>query len=209
MKIYIRTTGERKLDESIEREIGNDYQLLIDKEHRPVDSFIEQLKIISNEDSLLLEDDIILCKDFLKEVKKAIRKWEGFVINFYTYPFQYMTTVLWGQPFCFNQCTYYPKGISEKIANKMIELRKPYSQYDVLESNAMVALEILHVVYRPCLVQHIDKDTLIQKNHAPRRTIWFKDYLEELGISYKDAWTKENRNKLINLMNKKFNFFKR
>lgn len=204
MKIYIRTTGERKLDESIERELGNDYQLLIDKEHRPVDSFIEQLKIISNEDSLLLEDDIILCKDFLKEVKKAIRKWKGFVINFYTYPFHYMTTVLWGQPFCFNQCTYYPKGISEKIANKMIELRKPYSQYDVLESNAMVALEILHVVYRPCLVQHIDNNTLIQKNHAPRRTIWFKDYLDELEIAYEDAWTKENKEKLKLLTLKKF-----
>ena len=74
MKIYIRTTGERKLDESIERELGSNYELLFDKEHQPVDSFINQLKIISKDDSLLLEDDVILCYNFLDEVNKAIEK---------------------------------------------------------------------------------------------------------------------------------------
>ena len=206
MKIYIRTTGERKLDESIERELGSNYELLLDKEHKPVDSFINQLKIISKDDSLLLEDDVILCYNFLDEINKAIEKWGKFVINFFTYPTYYMTTVLWHRPFVYNQCTYYPRGVAEQIAESMIKLRKPYSQYDVLESNALQDLKLLHVVYRPCLVQHIDYSSIIQtKCTAKRRCIWFKDYLDELNISYEDAWTQENQKKLNALMMKKFN----
>lgn len=77
LKVFIRTTGERKLDKSIEEELKGNYTLLIDKEHKPIDSFIEQLKTISNYDAILLEDDVILCKDFLNEVNKVISKWKG------------------------------------------------------------------------------------------------------------------------------------
>jgi len=204
LKIFIRTTGERELDESINRELGENYTLLVDTEHKPVDSFINQLKIISKENALLLEDDVILCKNFLDEISKAITQYGDFVINFFSFPFQYLTTVVWQQTFVYNQCTYYPKGLAEQIANKMIELRKPYSQYDVLENLALRDLELLHVIYRPCLVQHIDNNTLIQSNHGYRRCIWFKDYLDELNIPYEKAWTKENKEKLTQLMREKF-----
>ena len=72
LKIFIRTTGERKLDKSIVRELNGNYTLLVDKEHKPIESFINQLRIISDYDAILLEDDVILCKDFLKEATKVI-----------------------------------------------------------------------------------------------------------------------------------------
>ena len=76
LKFFIRTTKDRTLDESIERELGNNYTLLIDTEHKPVDSFIEQLKIISDYDAILLEDDVILCKDFVNEITKVVKKYK-------------------------------------------------------------------------------------------------------------------------------------
>jgi len=205
IKFFIRTTGERKLHESISRELGNDYTLLIDKEHKPVGSFIKQLKEISEYDSILLEDDVILCKDFKKEVEKVITEWPNTIVNFFTMPHEYFTTVFGFLYFVYNQCTFYPKGITLQIAEKMIELREPYNQYDSLENKALRALKLPHLRYRPCLVQHIDDNTFIQKsNSSKRRCIWFKDYLDELNINYKEAWTEENQNKLKELMNKKF-----
>ena len=43
-----------------------------------------------------------------------------------------------------------------------------------------------------------------KSNINKRRGIYFKDYLDELGIKIEDAWTKENRDKLTNLMKEKF-----
>lgn len=206
LKFFIRTTKDRTLDESISRELGEDYTLLIDTEHKPVDSFIEQLKIISEYDAILLEDDVILCKDFVNEVTKVVKKYKKYIINFFTLPHEYFTTTLGLFQFVYNQCTYYPKGIGKLLADKMIELREPYNQYDTLENKALRYFELPHLRYRPCLVQHIDGDTLIQQSNInKRRCIYFKDYLDELGIKIEDAWTKENRDKLTNLMFEQFN----
>lgn len=205
IKFFIRTTGERTLHESIKRELGDDYTLLIDKEHKPVDSFIKQLKQISEYDAILLEDDVILCKDFKKEIEKVIKEYPNTVINFFTKPLEYFSTVFGLLQFVYNQCTFYPKGLTNKIADKMIELREPYNQYDTLENKAMRALNIPHLRPRPALVQHIDNNTFIQQSTSgARRCIWFKDYLDELNIDYKDAYTLENKEKLTQLMNKKF-----
>lgn len=205
LKFFIRTTGERELDPSIKKELGENYTLLIDKDHKPVDSFIEQLKLISDYDAILLEDDIILCKNFVIEAQKIIKEWKNHIINFFTFPHEYFTTAFGLFQFVYNQCTYYPKGMGKILAKKMVELRMPYNQYDTLENKAMRALNIPHLRPRPCLVQHIDKETLIQRGEQlPRRCIWFKDYLDELNIDIKEAYTLENQQKLTELMNKYF-----
>ena len=105
IKFFIRTTGERVLHPSIERELGSNYTLLIDKDHRPVESFIEQLGIISEFDSVLLEDDVILCKDFVNEITKVVKKYKKYIINFFTLPHEYFTTTLGLFQFAYNQCT--------------------------------------------------------------------------------------------------------
>ena len=205
MKIFIRTTGERKLDSSIEKELGTDYVLLIDKEHKPLESFIYQLKHISEWDSLLLEDDVILCENFLEEITKAIKSFPNKIINFFTAPFDYFTTHVCIEHFVYNQCTYYPKGMSKIIAEEMEKIKRPYIQYDTLENQALKRLNMVHVKFRPCLVQHIDNNTLIQNsNKIKRRTIWFIDYLKELNIPYEEAYTEENQIKLYVFMKNKF-----
>lgn len=73
--------------------------------------------------------------------------------------------------------------------------------YDYIERMALTNLGEYHIVYRPSLVQHMDGRSIIQ-NKIPvlnRETIYFEDYLNELGIDYKDAYTLENRSKLNRL----------
>lgn len=40
IKYFVRTTNDRVLDESFNRELGNDYTLLVDSEYKPVKSLI-------------------------------------------------------------------------------------------------------------------------------------------------------------------------
>lgn len=201
VKYFVRTTGERSFNYDL------NYELLVDKEKKPVESFISQLKYISQYDSVLLEDDLILCKDFKDKIEDVIKQYPNDIINFFYNPNTYFTTH-YDSNFCWNQCTYYPKGIALKLAEAIEPLHKsmPKIQYDMLENNALNRLGICHVQYRPCLVQHVDNDTLIQdgSSHGMRRTIYFEDYLNELGIKYEDAYQNENRIKLRKLMNEKF-----
>lgn len=203
IKYFVRTTGERKLNNSYNQ---FNYELLIDKKHKPIDSFIEQLKIISDFDSVLVEDDIILCNDFKDKIEKVIIQYPNMIINFFTRPMEYFTTNITDNPIRFNQCTYYPKGISKKIADIMLQLVKNNTicGYDVIESWAMKKLNLVYVQYRPCLVQHNDIKSIINSNTPKRITPYFIDYLEELNINYEDAWKKENKEKLIKLMESKF-----
>ncbi len=202
VKFFVRTTGDRVLDKSYNQ---INYELLIDKDHQPLKSFITQLDYISDYDAILLEDDCILCDQFEVEINKVIAQYPNKIINFFTFPNKYFKTTE-DFRFCFNQCTYYPKGIAAKLASIMKQYPNFKLGYDVLETRAMKKLDITHVRYRPCLVQHLDNDTLISKfTLHKRRTPYFIDYLNELKINYDDAEAAENTNKLIELLNKKFN----
>ena len=193
IKYFVRTTLDRTFDYDLE------YELLIDKERKPVDSFIKQLKYISEYDAVLLEDDLILCKDFKNKIEEVIEQYPNDIINFFYKPNYYFTTH-YDSVFYYNQCTYYPKGVALAIANEMEKIRKimPNAQYDVLESQALSNLGMRHLVYRPCLIQHLDKDSLIQEydSKGSRISPFFIDWLDELGISYDDAHKQENLRKL-------------
>lgn len=201
MKYYVRTTGERSFDYHSELP---EYECLVDTEHKPNESFIEQLIMISEKDDVvLLEDDLQLCKDFKNKIEQVISEHPDMVINFFTYPEKYFTTHITSD-FLYNQCTYYPKGVGKRIAEKMRELYKIFNNktgYDVIECKAMKELGIPHLVYRPCLVQHLDMKSLILNAYFNRTTIYFEDYLNEAGIKYEDAYSDENRKKLLKFLN--------
>lgn len=194
IKYFVRTTGDRVFEYDLK------YEALIDREKKPVDSFIRQLKHISQWDSVLLEDDLVLCKDFKNKIEEVIKQYPDKIINFFTRPNDWFTTHE-SSIFAYNQCTYYPKGVAMTLANKMDELYKKYprSQYDIIENLALKELGIAHIQHRPCLVQHMDNNSLVG-NHADgyRRCPYFIDYLEELGIKFEDSFKVENRIKLQN-----------
>jgi len=196
---FVRTTGDRELDNSYSQ---IEYELLIDKEHKPLASFIKQLEYISDYDAVLLEDDCILCKDFKKRIEEIINQYPNKIINFFTSPKDYFTTIE-DQRFCYNQCTYYPKGVAKEIAKIMAQYPNFTLGYDVLEARAIKQLGLTVVRYRPCLVQHLDNDTFISKftNHE-RRTPFFIDYLDELGINYEQA--KDRKQELEIMLDRKF-----
>ena len=108
MTYYIRTTLDRMLDKSYQQ---IPYKLIIDKEYKPIDSFINALYEISDDNAVLLEDDLILCQNFKIEIEKVIDKYPDRIINFFMFPTFYFKTYE-AKRIVFNQCTYYPKGVA-------------------------------------------------------------------------------------------------
>lgn len=44
-----------------------------------------------------------------------------------------------------------------------------------------------YISYRPCLVQHKHMDSIINPDLGFRSTLYFVDYIDELGVDYKDV----------------------
>ena len=205
IRYFIRTTLERTLDKSIKEELGDDYILLVDLEHKPIESFINQLETIAEYDSVLIEDDAILCKDFRTRIEEVIENNSDKVINFWSQPYSYFKThkaIL----FSSNVCTYYPRGLGKRLAHLMREHINDYKEYDYIESKCLGIMNKEHLIHRPCLVQHKHNSSLMGNDNHPyfadclRATPYFIDYLDELGINYEDAYKKENKEKLMTLM---------
>lgn len=182
IKYFVRTTLERTLDESFSQ---IEYELLVDTKHGPNESFIEQLDIISDFDAVLLEDDVVLCKDFKETIERVINENKNYVINFFTRPTNYFTSH-YSQWFVYNQCTYYPKGVGKILAKQMRQdmLKMKGSGYDLIEMRSITNLDLTVYNYRPCLVQHKDIFSLIGHSSTDRITPYFKDYLDKYGIDY-------------------------
>jgi hypothetical protein len=122
IKYFVRTIPERIFNYS-----GIEYISLIDYNHQPVQSFINQLELISEYNSVLLEDDLILCKNFKEEIEKVIAQYPDRIINFYSRPRFYFKSEETFD-FRYNQCTYYPKGIAKILATKMKEILPRFSK---------------------------------------------------------------------------------
>lgn len=200
IKYIIRTTLERTFHSSL---FQIDYELLVDKDHRIREIFTDQLVSIMDNDVVLLEDDVILCRNFKERIEGIISLHPNEMINFFSYPNIYFLSDY--KLFISNQCTYYPKEILRNIVKCLsnFKYRKVYTPEEYIQFY-LGGKRVYNP--RPCLVQHIDKKSILDKHPVPvpRRTPYFIDYLEDLGIPYEEADRPENKQKLIEYMNKQF-----
>ena len=199
IKYFVRTMANRK-------DILPDYfEKIIDNEGRYVKSYINALYTISDYNAILVEDDIVLCNNFKEEVEKVIAQYPNNVINFFSNPDRYYTTHF-AEIFNYNQCTYFPKGLAKNLADEMMKIyipednKKHRQRYGRLLGLSMIKLGIPHLIYRPCLVNHIDGNSTFDGGFYQRNTIYFKDYLDKLGISVEEAFSLNNQRALKKLL---------
>lgn len=136
MKIFIRTTGER----SLEQFKNLDYVVLMDKEKTGCRGYFEQLKYLStlDEDILLLEDDIKLKKSFFNCLNDLVEMTNNrYVINMS----QPNGVVKFFEPkdFFWTRAVYYPKGSIEKfMTNYNEDYLKLDKYYDKIQQHLLV-----------------------------------------------------------------------
>ena len=196
IKYFVRTTNERQFNYDVP------YEKIVDTENKGVLAYIDALYEINDYSSVLMEDDLVLCSNFQKEIENVIAQYPNLIINFFTAPSLYFTTHL-TTIFDYNQCTYFPKGLTKRLGREMLNRYNPVHchSYGALLNNTLRELNIYHLIYRPALVQHIDGNSLFHRgNFRLRNTIWFKDYLYKLGITLEEAYSKENKEKLTEML---------
>lgn len=199
MKYFVRTMENR------EDRLPDYFEKIVDREGRYVKSYIDALYIISDYDAILVEDDIVLCNNFKKEIEGVIAQYPNTIINFFSNPERYYTTH-YTELFGYNQCTYFPKRMAKILADEMMKIYIPEEQskfrqkYGRLLGVSLEKLGIPHLVYRPCLVNHIDGISTYDGIFNQRNTIYFKDYLDKLGITMEEAYSIENQKALKKLL---------
>ena len=199
IKYFIRSVGTRQLDESYNQ---IPYVELIDKERRYVNFFIDQLEKYGNEDIVIIEDDCVLCKNFKERIENAIAQYPNKVINFFQInSYKYFKTHE-STEYLQNQCTFYPKGFTIKLAQTMRKVLKnnPTLSTDLIEDMALKELNETHIQFRPCLVQHLNFDTLLNHQVNIKRTPFFIDYLDKYNFNY-NKLTKMHYGILLKEMN--------
>ncbi len=135
MKIFIRTTGERSLDQF------NDinYEVLMDKEKTGCAGYFKQMKQLSEIDDniLLLEDDIVLKNNFFDCLNSLIEiSNNNYIINMS----QPTATLKLFDPkdFVWTRAVYYPKNsIAEFMKNYSEDYLKLSQFYDKIQAVLM------------------------------------------------------------------------
>lgn len=175
MRIYVLTNSVRKIDESYKQII---YELFVDEDNQPHACYLNLLNKVRNlnEDVLILEDDLILCNDFLDKIEPIINEYKDYIINFFWQPMRNVTrTTIENKGFCYTQCVYYPQGMINKFYK---DLEKPIDCYAKNIRQALEKNNIPFVNVRPHYVQHIGDESLIWPGLCVRKSKMFVDDME-------------------------------
>lgn len=192
MKIYVLTNNKRVLNKSYKQIV---YNLYVDEKNEPHACYLNLLNLArkQKEDVLILEDDLILCDNFLDRIEPIIKKYGDKIINFFWQPMREVKhTTIEKTGFCYTQCVYYPEGMIDRFYKDLLEPNFSYARNikQALEKNCIPFVNV-----RPHYVQHIGDESLIWKGLYVRRSNMFVDDLEKNDIIIKKENENDERNK--------------
>lgn len=169
MTIYVLTNGVRTLHKSYEQ---LKYNIYLDVSNNPHKCYLDLLRTVRHSDDvLILEDDLILCDNFLKHIEPIINEYKDNIINFFWQPLRRINrTTIEKKGFCYTQCVYYPKGMIDKFYD---DLQEPNFSYARNIKQALEKNNIPFVNVRPHYIQHIGDESLIWPGLCVRRSKQF------------------------------------
>ena len=178
MKIIVRKMPDMVLDHSFDQ-LGRLCETCYGG--NAMQTFMKSIKMSQDDDCLNMEDDIILCDNFLEEVNKVIEKYPNRLITFFTLKNVDETKEMDGRTFCMNQCVYMPKWFNQMLLsysdiwlNTKRGKENP-TGYDYMMADMMSKLKEKYIIAIPCLVQHMEmKSRINPKRSSKRQTKCFK-----------------------------------
>ena len=182
MKIIVRKMPDMVLNNSF-NQIEGIYETCFNG--NAMETFMKSIDMSQDEDCLNLEDDIILCDNFIDEINRAVKAFPNKVITFFTLKNVKETSQMAGKTFCMNQCVYMPKWFNrllKKYYPKWIRTERGKANptgYDYMMGDLLSMLGEKYVLYVPCLVQHMEmKSRINPKRSSKRQTKMFKGDLK-------------------------------
>lgn len=141
-----------------------------------METFMKSVEMSRDDDCLNLEDDIILCDNFLERVNEVIARHPDKMISFFTLKNRPMgDNVESSKTFCMNQCVYMPKWLNRLLIQyypKWINTSRGKDNptgYDYMMSDLLDIIKEKYILYQPSLVQHIEMKSRINPRRSTKR----------------------------------------
>ena len=112
MKFIVRNAGTRNIDH-LKEQIPD--LIVIRNEVNAMEAFMDALAAAGGDAAVHMEDDVILCPDFVSKVEEIVKDHEDEVIQFFSMRKDDLTIgtrYIKGARFLMGQCFYLPKGMS-------------------------------------------------------------------------------------------------
>jgi len=159
-----------------EAEIVTDYQ------QNAMMSYLRALRLAGDDPVVLLEDDIVLTKDFQNKLLRAVQGREDVLCQFFSMRKKDLTIgsrMEPGSSFMMDQCIYVPGGMALRIFEFWKGWpRKAESPYgcDTMKAAFLKANKLRYYIHVPSLVDHrISKSMIDPRRSSKRQSYTFTD----------------------------------
>lgn len=159
-----------------------DLEICVDQKKDAYQNFLNALELAGDDPCVHLEDDIILCDDFVKRVLKEIDKRPNEVIQFFSAnrkdDLEIGSRHILGNNFRWNQCFYLPEGIGTEILEYgKTWFKRPIKpqEYDIMMAYYFTSKRMRYWNVVPNLVDHKPVISRIDpKRSTQRQSFTFK-----------------------------------
>jgi hypothetical protein len=156
-------------------------EVVFDTTRHSPDTFCAALKLAGTDPILLLEDDIVLTRDFLPKVEAVRRQLHRHVINFFSMRKADLSVgSRWDRSYLMAQCTYYPPRYAASLLAFAPGWRATRPQDERGGSDTMVnawlrAIRQPYWLSVPSLVQHRNAKSRLGPRSSHRQSPTFVD----------------------------------
>lgn len=189
MRYMVRTVAwrpDRLQNVEILRSLIPQLEVIVDEKRDGYATLLDACHRLDSTGGVLLEDDVLLCRNFTTRIEEIIQRKQQYVINFFEKPkVPLNTSLVGGSQFLWMQCIYLPPGFPGKMIEHfqtfLVKHPEP-DAYDCLVAHALVKERMKYWRIRPCLVQHLPFRSTLKGSRPPtRQTDFFIDDLEMNG----------------------------
>lgn len=146
-------------------------QVVWDSDHSPYRTFLAVHRIMGNGPSILLEDDVLLVDNWRDRIEEVIAQHPDDLARFFTPEEQQGTEWIAGEHFAWNQCVYYPAGMSEDflayVGDSYTDFHENY--HDLLFARFLHVRRRKFLSYVPSLVQHLPVESSVLSHRRKNR----------------------------------------
>ncbi len=173
---------KRELNETYARELSDcGYEVVEDTGDGAMKTFLNCL-VCGDGDMLYLEDDAILCKDFIKKVDKELDELgRDKIVQFFSLKKSVdKTTLMGGGTYCGNVCLFIPNKIRlgilkfyEEWKNSKVGVENPTAM-DYLVRDYLKKTKQKYYLVVPNLVQHqVGKSVIDPRRSSKRQSLYY------------------------------------
>ena len=175
LQFIMMTTASGERDTERYKAVIPDLKLCVDYQHDAMVNFLNSMNY-THLPAVHLEDDIVLCDNFVERVTAACNEWPDHIINFFSLRSEdyeiLKPHLVPGRRFMMNQCFYIPAGVGPEIA-KFYETwprkQEHPTGYDILMADWMKEHKLKYVQWFPHLVNHEHRVSLINPKWSSGR----------------------------------------